>query len=147
MSTIHTILFPADFSECSGFAFYFALNLARACGARLVVLHVEGPPRYVALDREATLARLRSAYHTDSPPPLGYCVEEGDPALEIRRVAERIDCDLIVMGTHGRTLEKLLMGSVAEQVVHDALCPVLVVPPPGGHARPAEETVPLAAAR
>jgi nucleotide-binding universal stress UspA family protein len=50
----------------------------------------------------------------------------GDPAAEIVAEAERERCDLIVMGTHGRTgIRRLLMGSVAEGVVRKATCPVL----------------------
>jgi nucleotide-binding universal stress UspA family protein len=49
----------------------------------------------------------------------------------ILRVAEEIHADLIVMGTHGRTgLGRLLMGSVAEQVVRRAPCPVLTMKAP-----------------
>jgi nucleotide-binding universal stress UspA family protein len=58
-------------------------------------------------------------------------LEEGDPVTHILRVARETSCDLIVMGTHGRTgLGRLVMGSVAEQVVRKALCPVLTVKMP-----------------
>jgi nucleotide-binding universal stress UspA family protein len=53
---------------------------------------------------------------------------DGDPYAEILRVAQECSCDLIVMGTHGRTgLRRLLMGSVAEKVVRHAPWPVLTV--------------------
>jgi len=56
---------------------------------------------------------------------------EGDVATEILRLAQETGSDLIVMGTHGRTgLARLLMGSVAEQVVRKAPCPVLTVKTP-----------------
>jgi nucleotide-binding universal stress UspA family protein len=52
----------------------------------------------------------------------------GDPAAEIVRLARKAKCDLIVMGSHGRTgLQRLLMGSVAEEVARNAHCPVLTV--------------------
>src|SRR5262249_48151337 len=55
-------------------------------------------------------------------------LEEGNPATEILRVAQLSCADLIVMGTHGRRgLNRLLMGSVAEEVVRKATCPVLTV--------------------
>jgi nucleotide-binding universal stress UspA family protein len=58
-------------------------------------------------------------------------LQEGDPATEILRIAQECKCDLIVMGTHGRTgVARLLMGSVAEHVVRKAECPVLVVKTP-----------------
>jgi nucleotide-binding universal stress UspA family protein len=56
---------------------------------------------------------------------------EGDPAAEIIRAAQETGAELIVMGTHGRTgLQRLLMGSVAEQVLRKASCPVLTVKAP-----------------
>jgi len=57
------------------------------------------------------------------------------PSDEILRVAEEIHCDMIVLGTHGRTgLGRLLLGSVSEQVVRRANCPVTTV----RHLSPAE---------
>ena len=51
---------------------------------------------------------------------------EGVPAMEIVRYAKDKGCDLIVMGTHGRTgITHALMGSIAEKVVRTASCPVL----------------------
>jgi nucleotide-binding universal stress UspA family protein len=56
---------------------------------------------------------------------------EGHPAETICRVAKEEGCDLIVMGTHGRSgLGRLLLGSVAEQVLREAACPVLTVKMP-----------------
>jgi quercetin dioxygenase-like cupin family protein len=55
-------------------------------------------------------------------------VAEGSATNEILRLAQMLRCDLIVMGTHGRTgLDRLLTGSVAEAVLRKAVCPVLVV--------------------
>jgi quercetin dioxygenase-like cupin family protein len=70
-------------------------------------------------------------------------VEEGDPPAEILRLAESVHCDLIVMGTQGRTgLSRWLAGSVAEEVLRKSSCAVLAVksPPftPVRHAEPAE---------
>jgi nucleotide-binding universal stress UspA family protein len=62
----------------------------------------------------------------------------GDPVTEILQAAREHGCDLIVMSTHGRTgLARLLMGSVAEQVLRRAPCPVLTVK--GAPAGQAEE--------
>jgi nucleotide-binding universal stress UspA family protein len=67
----------------------------------------------------------------DQQVPTERRLEEGDPVTQILRVARETNCDLIVMGTHGRTgLGRLVMGSVAEQVVRKALCPVLTVKMP-----------------
>jgi nucleotide-binding universal stress UspA family protein len=58
-------------------------------------------------------------------------LEQGDAATEIVRVAQETHCDLIVIGTHGRTgLSRVLMGSVAEKVLRQAPCPVLAVKTP-----------------
>jgi nucleotide-binding universal stress UspA family protein len=58
-------------------------------------------------------------------------IPQGAAADEIVTHANRIGAELIVTGTHGRTgLRKVLLGSVAEQVVRKATCPVMVVPPP-----------------
>jgi nucleotide-binding universal stress UspA family protein len=65
-------------------------------------------------------------------------LEEGDPAAVILRKAVETCCDLIVMGTHGRTGElPRLMGSVAEAVTRKACCPVLTVKTPS--LEPVEE--------
>jgi nucleotide-binding universal stress UspA family protein len=59
--------------------------------------------------------------------------EEGDPATVILQVANEIDADLIIMGTHGRSaIGRLLMGSVATEVVRKAKCPVMTVTAPVG---------------
>jgi len=55
-------------------------------------------------------------------------VAQGPPFVQIPRAAKRLRCDLIVLATHGRTgLRHALLGSVAENVVRHAPCPVLTV--------------------
>ncbi|MEW6679194.1 MAG: universal stress protein [Pseudomonadota bacterium] len=57
-------------------------------------------------------------------------IEEGRPDEAIVKAAEDVGADLIIMGSHGRTgLTKILLGSVAERVIGQAHCPVLVVKP------------------
>jgi hypothetical protein len=64
----------------------------------------------------------------------------GDPAREIVQLASDVAADLIVVGTHGRTgMMKLLLGSVAQTVLTNAACPVLVVKPRGLPEWPAIE--------
>lgn len=152
MLNIRTILVAADFSGCSEDAFRIARALARDYRARLIVLHVATPPPLVtpgelqrALQRpdgyRAELeGRLRLVYAADFPAGVEYRVQDGDPATEILGVAREAQCDLIAMGTHGRTgLGRLLMGSVAERVLRKAACPVLTVKVPlaSAHARAA----------
>jgi nucleotide-binding universal stress UspA family protein len=70
----------------------------------------------------------------------------GDAVTEIVGVAQETPCDLIVMGTHGRTgLRRALLGSVAEQVMRRAPCPVLTVKMPFPAAQAEEAAVPPAA--
>jgi len=65
--------------------------------------------------------------------PVEHRVAEGDAPDEIVGLAQHASCDLIVMGTEGRTgLERLLLGSVAEEVLRKAGCPVLAVKAPPG---------------
>jgi nucleotide-binding universal stress UspA family protein len=60
---------------------------------------------------------------------------EGDPAKEIVREAQELNCDLVVLGTQGRTgLRRVLLGSVADKVLRRATCPVVTVGPAAGNA-------------
>jgi nucleotide-binding universal stress UspA family protein len=142
MLTMQSILHPTDFSERSAHAFRLACALARDHGARLVVLHVIPPPVLVDggdpvaariirdfYDLQRTkLGRLRPA---DSEVEVEHQLVNGDPVAEILRVAGDINCGMIVMGTHGLTdLKRVLMGSVAEGVAREALCPVVIVKTP-----------------
>jgi len=145
MLPIHTILHPTDFSEHSEHALQFASGLAKDYGAQLILVHVIVPPPViygegllttdVFVDREAQ-ERLHQWPVPDERVHVTRQCVEGDPATEIVRVARESAADLIIMGTHGRTgLSRLLMGSVAEQVVRQAPCPLLTV---GGPTRTLE---------
>ena len=141
MLPIHTILHPTDFSDCSDGAFRLACALARDYDARIVVLHVVELPAVVSgdgmlvipysIDSEPLREQLQQLQSGDPKIPVEHRLVEGYPAEQILRVAAETNCDLILMGTHGRTaLNRLLMGSVAEQVVRKAPCPVLTVKTP-----------------
>ncbi len=144
MKPIKTILYPTDFSENAAPAFHLACALARDHGANVLVLHVCPPP----LARDAVvMGRQADGCHEElwqrlrrfQAPGLTACVRhrlvEGEPVAEILRAARAWNCDLIVMGTHGRTgLPRLLLGSVAERVLRQAPCPVLTVKTPRGKA-------------
>jgi nucleotide-binding universal stress UspA family protein len=140
MFKFQTILYPTDFSERSESAFHLACSLARDHGARLIVLHVIPPPvshgEVVARQqpngyREQMCNWLYRLQAPGAGVDINHRLTDGEPYAEILRVAQDDSCDLIVMGTHGRTgLRRLLMGSVAEQVVRRASCPVLTVKTP-----------------
>ncbi len=143
MASIQTILHPTDFSDNSTPAFGTACALARDYGARLVVLHVIPPsvapilsepppdPRRPAESQESLRGRFAWPQSPDPRVAVDYRVAEGDPGAEILNLAGALKCDLIVMGSHGRTgLSRLLTGSVAEEVFRQAPCPVLLVKNP-----------------
>jgi nucleotide-binding universal stress UspA family protein len=141
MLAVHTILHPTDFSERSQYAFGLACALARDYGARLIVLHVAGVPTVaygegvVPPNPEELLAEAREQLGRIQVPHANVRaerrLEQGDAVTAILGVAQEVNADLIVLGTHGRTgLARLLMGSVAEQVVRRASCPVLTVQAP-----------------
>ena len=135
-----TILHPTDFSPLSEHAFHVACSLARDHGGKVIVLHVAEPPVVLGGvmtppppqgNRETLVEQLRKVQSADGKITVEHRLETGDPVAEILRVAIETKCDLIVMGTHGRTgLAHLLMGSVAERVVRNALCPVLILKTP-----------------
>jgi nucleotide-binding universal stress UspA family protein len=141
MLTIQTILHPTDFSPRSDQAFRLACSLAHDHGARVIVLHVAPPPMATTVGGVMTpepgrhdeeyLRQLRRLQPEDSRVPVERLLTEGSPSEGILRAARETKCDLIVMGTHGRTgLGRVLMGSVAEAVVRKAPCLVLTVKVP-----------------
>lgn len=149
MTPVKTILHPTDFSESAEAAFSVATVLARQHGARIIVLHVYPPPmtQGEAVDRrrdpsyEADLWHLLDRYSSPDPETrVEYKLVEGAAAEKIVSVAEEEDCDLIVMGTHGRTgVLKLLVGSVTDAVLRKATaCPVLTVRIPTAGKKPSK---------
>lgn len=130
---IRTILHPTDFSEGSDAAYGVAYLLAHDIGARLIVLHVAPvdeaiiPPAELNMQRNIPEMVHRLLDEAEFGYPVEAQVRYGDAVAVIPRVADEFHCNLIVMGTHGRTaLGRLLMGSVAEGVLRGASCPVLV---------------------
>ncbi|HWT81688.1 MAG TPA: universal stress protein, partial [Candidatus Methylomirabilis sp.] len=81
---------------------------------------------------KAALRQLTERLHAQLPTlRVRSVLAEGVPFDQILRAAKRLRCDLIVLATHGRTgLRHVLTGSVAENVVRRAPCPVLTVRPP-----------------
>jgi nucleotide-binding universal stress UspA family protein len=146
MFPIRQVLVPTDFSEQAEAAFQLACPLARDHGARVILLHVYPRP---LCHGEVVARRQADRYEDDlwrmldqiAPAGATVAVErrlvEGDAAEEVLRVAREEGCDLIVMGTPGRTgLARLMLGSVAEQVLRRATCPVLTVRSPDGRGAP-----------
>jgi len=147
---------PVDFSPASRVALERAAELARGSGAELMLIHVYEPrPRPLKTDTlvadaelldqapvelERELTAWRDVARKASARPVDCAFLRGDPTAEIVRFAGEGRYDLLVLGTHGRTeLEHAAFGSVAEKVVREARCSVLVVRPvarsPGGEGR------------
>lgn len=146
MLTIKRILFPTDFSRCADQALNHALYLARLYRADLHILHVVVPleydtnnPTHQFPDMDAVQTRLNEMATARMNAALKER-EVGDLRISqaqlqgisiaptILEYSDDHNIDLIVMGTHGRRgLKHLFLGSVAEEVVRLAPCPVLTI--------------------
>ncbi len=142
---IRKILYPTDFSRCAKHGLTYAVRLAEHFGAELqlfhaILLHGDDPynPAYHFPDRDEIHRRVKEVADSE----MGLLVEDQSTQLTIRQVqrrgiyagplileyAQEHDIDLIIMGTHGhRGPAHLLLGSVADEVVRRARCPVLTL--------------------
>lgn len=139
---IKRILVPIDFSEFSYKSLDYANAFAVQSKAEIVLLHVV-PLNYletevIAFDysqiekqtTESCSARLEQLrkHRVDPSLPVQAHVRIGRPVDEIVKAAEHFDADMIIMSTHGYTgLKHAFLGSVTENVVRYAPCPVLTV--------------------
>jgi nucleotide-binding universal stress UspA family protein len=158
MAKFHTILHPTDFSPGSAAAFAAACDLARDYDARLVVLHAFGPMVPIGdegvlisnnIDELRAIARqeLDAVRPTNPTVRVERVVREGPSTQVILEAAREFAADLIVIGTHGRTgFRRLLLGSVTEEVLRKAPCPVLTVKAPVRAAGRPADTAALAGA-
>src|ERR1700734_1764521 len=139
--SLRNVLFTTDFSPVAENAALYALAFARSYKAKVHALHVRpieiygaAPPESWPILREAThaLAEQQAAQleHRFAEVEHEATVAEGDISDLVAEYIEKDGTDLVVMGTHGRRgVEKLLIGSVAENVLRSAKCPVLTVGP------------------
>ncbi len=146
-----TILIPIDFSRASEAAIQVATPLACDSGAKLIIAHVEQPlvpygggEIYSADILDTHTRALKMALENVKPiDPRVACTHRllsGDPAGEIVRLAQEENVDMIITSTHGRTgISHALLGSVAENIVRRAPCPVLTLrhAPAGSNKRQA----------
>jgi nucleotide-binding universal stress UspA family protein len=144
MNAIRKILVPTDFSAHAAEAFRVAQTLARLTEAEVVLFHVAHPPAVVseggsllANPDKGEAVNLWDRLHSIQPTEPGVRVErrvivaDRSSAGHILDLLDQMGCDLIVMGTHGASwLKQRLFGSVTEEVVHLARCPVMVVKAP-----------------
>jgi nucleotide-binding universal stress UspA family protein len=145
MLNIRRVLFPTDFSNGSKRAFPQAAFLADWHDAELHILNVTGRHRYdyrenkdnfpLPIDTLTEWLRRPSKSVSGGKWPdlkerhiVQHQVESSAPAERIVEYADERDVDLVVMGTHGRRgVDRMLFGSVTEEVVRTAPCPTLTV--------------------
>jgi nucleotide-binding universal stress UspA family protein len=125
------IMVPLDGSDLAQSALPHALELGRVLNATLLLFYVRDPRsgsveaarRYLVFVRDQQAA---------SGVPIEILVGEGPVAAAIIDAAEQERIDLIAMATHGRSgMQRVVYGSVAEQVLRSSSRPILLVRAPG----------------
>src|SRR5689334_19100272 len=137
-----TLLVAVDFSDSSEAALAYAVELAKPLGARLVVMHsyelpVYGFPDGALVASVEVATRIMQGAQTGldgmverykGEAELSTIVRQGVAWEEVRAVAEEVDADMIVIGTHGRKgIARALLGSVAEKILRTSTRPVLAI--------------------
>ncbi len=140
---LKSVLMATDLSPASVKPLHHALTIARHYGANLCIAHVVSPVAYLMAGPEALqlgcegasrdMQQLkRDLLHDRSLNGLNhvFIIRSGGIWEELQAIIFEKQVDLLVVGTHGRRgIEKVVLGSVAEQVFRDATCPVLTVGP------------------
>ena len=141
------ILVATDFSHASAQALKNAIEIATACSARILLLHIvhdpaEAPCFYAA--KKAGKKVLRNIEQAAEQMMNDFVAQElgsfdqfdthvvpGLPSEQIVRWAKKEKVDLIAIGSHGRSgLVRLILGSVADSVIRTAHCTILTVHKP-----------------
>ncbi len=147
MYPFRNILFPTDFTPHARAAMKYAAAFARSGGGRIILFSVQNgsvPPNLFALPDSVFVEpenqwwlQLRTEVRELLADPLlgGLEVEPvivaGEPAQEIAKAVRDYDIDLVTVVTHGRKgLARALWGSTAEEIIAEAVCPVLTIRPP-----------------
>jgi nucleotide-binding universal stress UspA family protein len=139
--TLKNILFATDFSHAADAAAPIAIQIARRYGAKVYGVHVNRFEDYTAAAPNAWAAMAEAA-EKETKQDAGRLNEqlqgiehevvigEGNTREVMSNLIEQKEIDLIVLGTRGRTgLGKVILGSVAEQILRQSPCPVLTVGP------------------
>jgi nucleotide-binding universal stress UspA family protein len=139
---LKSILFATDFSPCSNAALPYALSVARRYGARLHAAHVmptkaemlfmspESWPEVAEEEDKRIQAYIEQLEKQFQGLPHDMLTPTGKVADALAQIIEEREIDLLVLGTHGRAgVGKLFLGSVAEETIRRAACPVLSVGP------------------
>ena len=126
------ILVPTDGSEYADRAFEVALGLARELGTRVVALHVLDeklilPLEVLEEEGRHILEEVRRRGE-EIEVPVDEIILFGNPRQDMAKITTKSGADLMIIGTHGRTgVEKLLLGSVAENALKTVEVPVMLV--------------------
>ena len=157
---IKKILYATDLSKNSAYAFQYAVDYAEKHGAQIIILHVYEKLRWADMtelednlliveqlkvglkDKEKTVDNIKKRMDNfcekvrKDDPSCSFNIAaievcEGYPANTILEKADEFDCDLIVMGTHGKgRIVHAFLGSVAEKVLQRSKKPVFTIPLP-----------------
>jgi nucleotide-binding universal stress UspA family protein len=138
---LKNILYATNFSQTADAAFPYAAEFARRFGAKFYAVHARTPEKYLLAAPEAwstTNAEytkqenaLREVLRSDLPDiTTDVLTAEGGVWPVLESVIDEKKIDLLVLGTRGKTgIKRFFLGSVAEEVVRQARCPVLTVGP------------------
>ncbi|HWP84025.1 MAG TPA: universal stress protein [Terriglobia bacterium] len=144
---LRNLLCAVDFSECSYQALRYAAEIARHFGSQLYIQHILSLPPEASWHEDPsgwTKERVRGArriaehglrrLHAEadlSGLNVTFLLTDGVPGSRILETVGERKIDLLVIGTHARRgIKRLVEGSLAERLVHEAICPVLVAAPP-----------------
>lgn len=139
------ILVCIDFSDANEKVISHSEKLAKAVSSKLWILHVAEPePDFVGYDVGPQYIRdsLAERFHQEHRMTQEIAEQMREEGLEatalliqgptaevILETAEKVEADIIVIGSHGKgAVYQMLVGSVSEAVIHEAECPILVVP-------------------
>jgi nucleotide-binding universal stress UspA family protein len=149
--SLEAILFATDFSPSAETAKLYAEALAHRYQAQVRLIHVvdlsagfEASDGALTLETfrkigDESLANLKAQFLSDNLRVDTILSEAANPATGILEAAQDPAVDLLVIGTRGyKGLARLVLGSTAEQLIHQASCPILVT---GPHVRPPQQTV------
>ena len=161
ISDIKNILYATDLSKNSAYSFQYAVDIAEKYNSQIHIVHVieELPPSVKAMvegylndeqmenlthQKSNTMSKIKDRlnvfcenFQKDVPEcklnVASIDISEGYPAHEILKKANELDCQMIVMGTHGKgAISHAFLGSVAERVLRRAGIPVFIIPLPEG---------------
>ncbi len=149
---LRNILCATDFSSSSAAALLYAISIARRYNSQIYLAHVIRPDAYPLVPPEVSATAVaQSRRYAEQQMgnllvsgqlrgiPHQVLLGEGELWSILSGMLEEHEVDLIVVGTHGRTgAQKLLLGSVAEEIFRLAPCPVLTVGPRVPREVPAE---------